>query len=271
MAIFDADLPANNSKLKELKILGKNPSRDDKKNVMILRKGDITIELTGIFKGTADHPLGIVTQIACFTGKDEAPTWDIAGLFLDVEFLFRKILNDKLDHVVNEIFKKKDAIAGSHFDDKLYGMGKDDEINGWRGNDLIYGGSGDDAINGYLGNDTLYGGTGRDSLKGDNGKDAFVFAEQPKWQNHDDIRDFKPGRDQIWLDQAFFSALPKGVLDEDAFVVGKDVEGPEDRIVYRPQTGQAYYDPDGTGDAPRSIFADFLKKPDLSAGDFLVI
>lgn len=54
------------------------------------------------------------------------------------------------------LFAGEDDIAGSYFNDKLYGFDGNDRIDAWYGNDIIDGGAGADLMIGGKGNDTYY-------------------------------------------------------------------------------------------------------------------
>ena len=252
MAFFDADLPVNNSKLPELEILGKSVQVEEKKGILYLSKNGITIELTGVFKETKTGIDGTVVQLVCKTGDDE-PTWDISGLEYDFDKLFTQIGDGKLDKVIEEMFKKKDLIWGSNFDDKLFGFKGDDEVVGWSGNDW------------------LNGGLGRDKLVGKMGDDTFVFDVALKSGNIDKIADFNVNRDTIALKQKIFTEFEKGNLHKAELTIGKTAEGSEAQIIYRKGKGHLSYDADGDGPGEALKFANMQKNKDINHDDFLVI
>ncbi len=66
-----------------------------------------------------------------------------------------------------------DRLVGGFGDDTLNGGSGDDNLNGGLGNDLLNGGSGDDNLNGGLGDDTLNGGLGNDILFASIGDDLL--------------------------------------------------------------------------------------------------
>ncbi|CAN7632327.1 calcium-binding protein [Pararhizobium sp. LjRoot238] len=96
-------------------------------------------------------------------------------------------------HADGDSFFNFEDIAGSAFNDALYGDAGANLIQGQGGNDSLYGrdgadrlyglagadaldgGAGDDTLSGGDDNDALYGNTGRDLLYGGAGADRFVF------------------------------------------------------------------------------------------------
>jgi Ca2+-binding RTX toxin-like protein len=253
MPILDADQPINTRKLSELDILD-GPYRVDKMKPeeIIVSKGDITIHLLGQFLITSGGVLkGLLQSIA--VEKAELPAWDLSELYIDFVRFVDRIENGNLKHVIKDIFQKSDTIAGSHFDDKLYGGKGADHIKGWKGDDLIAGEEGRDELTGYA------------------GMDRFVFGENLNYRHADEITDFKPGSDQIWLKKSMFTELPRGALDADAFVIGHGAEDKDDRIIYRPSSGKIFYDLDGRGGEGKTKFVTIDDHKDLTHLDFLVI
>ena len=171
--------------------------------------------------------------------------------------------NDSLDGE-----KKSDALYGGAGNDKLRGLEGNDKLRGGEGNDKIYGNIGDDALSGGGGKDWLNGGTGKDIMHGGGGADTFAFSKQLLKGNVDEIRDFNPQQDRIALDNAVFSGLKKGYLQEAQFATGtaSDSGG----ILYNSKSGKLYFDADGKGGDAAQLFA--VVDPDLniSAGDFWV-
>ena len=71
---------------------------------------------------------------------------------------------------------------------------------GGRGDDTLLGGDGDDVLRGGRGDDILAGYGGDDVMKGGPGADDFDYTDYPLRHNgSDEITDFKPGTDFIWL------------------------------------------------------------------------
>lgn len=111
-----------------------------------------------------------------------------------------------------------DVLDGGDGDDIMWGHDPSgagdlaDLINGGNGNDLIighdgadqlYGGAGQDTIAGGNGGDVLYGEAGNDNLYGNADGDAFVFNTINF--GADNIWDFTPGSDKIYMSTAIFA------------------------------------------------------------------
>jgi hypothetical protein len=149
--------------------------------------------------------------------------------------------------------------------ENLIGTSFNDVLNGNTAINAINGGTGNDFIKGYAGNDTLAGGSGQD---------FFVFnSTLNDVTNVDRITDFNVAADTIQLDDAVFTALATGALAASAFkdvaVAAKDAN---DRILYNSNTGNLYYDQDGSGSAFAAVkFATLTGLPALTAADFVVI
>src|SRR5260221_203100 len=125
------------------------------------------------------------------------------------------------------------------------GNGLDNAITGNTGNNFLSGGAG---------NDTLDGGAGNDSLTGGAGNDAFLFSGL---SGTDRIVDFNSGSDQIQLDGTVFTALGVGAVAANQLEVGTSGaisdtsgdnggDGGQDYLKYATDTGQLYYDDNGT-------------------------
>ncbi|MFI0846987.1 beta strand repeat-containing protein [Mesorhizobium sp. IMUNJ 23232] len=149
--------------------------------------------------------------------------------------------------------------------ENLIGTSFDDALNGASGANIINGGAGNDSIKGYAGNDTLTGGAGSDFFIFNTALDAAT--------NVDTITDYNVAADTIQLDNSIFTVLPVGPLAASAFkdvaVAAKDAN---DRILYNSDTGNLYYDQDGSGSVFGAIkFATLTGHPTLTAADFVVI
>lgn len=170
-----------------------------------------------------------------------------------------------------------DSISGGAGKDSISGEAGRDSINGGAGNDSINGGTGNDSISGGDGNDRIGGGEGFDKLRGGSGKDTFLFDTKVRSSNVDVIYDFSVKYDTIYLDNSFFKSLGSGSLRKpikvafDTFYIGSTAHDSNDRIIYNHQTGNIYYDPDGTGYAPMVRFAKLKKHLKLTNADFYVV
>lgn len=136
-----------------------------------------------------------------------------------------------------------------------------------RGNSIynqLYGWAGDDVIDGDDGFDTLTGGTGRDT---------FVFSTNIS--KYDKITDFSVVDDTIRLDLRVFGALSQapGVLNSASFTVSTVSAAADagDRIIYDRDSGNLYYDSNGTGAGGLTLFAQIGPGLALTAADFYVV
>ena len=126
---------------------------------------------------------------------------------------------------------------------------------------------------GNSGNDSLNGGTGNDRLIGGAGTDAFVFNAALGGGNSDRIVDFSVINDTVRLENAIFTGLANGVLAASAFTANLTGLATDalDRIIYDSDTGNLFFDADGTGAGARVQFAVLAANLALTNADFLVI
>lgn len=137
--------------------------------------------------------------------------------------------------------------------------------------DELTGANGADAISGLAGDDQIDGGLGKDRLTGGEGSDTFVFTAIGS-KHMDRITDFDPFRDKILLDFTAFATLSAGPLAASQF--GSSREGfattGQQRILYSTQSGQLFYDPDGSGPLGRQVFAQLDASLPLTSSHFFV-
>ena len=148
--------------------------------------------------------------------------------------------------------------------ENLHGSGYNDDLRGNAQNNTLWGWVGNDILNGRAGNDVLAGG---------NGADVFIFNTALGAGNVDRVTDFSVIDDTIRLENAIFTGLANGVLTSAAFVAnatGLAVDA-LDRIIYETDTGNLFFDADGTGAAARVQFAHLNAGLALTNADFLVI
>ena len=141
--------------------------------------------------------------------------------------------NNTGDAAQGDTYVSIENLSGSNFSDALYGNGGANAISGGNGNDLLVG---------YGGNDTLTGGAGAD---------RFDFRSPlSATTNVDRISDFNVADDTIRLENAIFTALTAvGTLASAAFASNSTglAGDSSDRIIYEKDTGELYYDADGSG------------------------
>ncbi len=166
-----------------------------------------------------------------------------------------------------------DTLLGGEGKDSLFGGTGDDLVDGGSDADMISGGLGRDRLRGGIGSDTLDGGLGSDSLTGGYGADSFVFNAKLDASNIDRIEDFKVGVDKILLESSIFTGLTEGNLSAFAFAANTTgfAADQNDRVIYETDTGNLYFDPDGSGAASRVLFGVVTSSPCLTYNDFAVI
>jgi Ca2+-binding RTX toxin-like protein len=174
-----------------------------------------------------------------------------------------------------------DWLLGNSSGDRLFGTSGNDRLKGYGGNDYLSGGNNNDHLYGGRGNDKLFGGSGHDYLRGEFGKDTltggsgndrFVFDTAPTKSNMDTITDFSVKYDSIQLAASVFTkAGSKGSLKAKAFWSGSAAHDRDDRVIYNDESGYLYYDPDGTGSAPKKMIAKLSKDLAITHKDFFIV
>jgi len=162
------------------------------------------------------------------------------------------------------------TLAGTDYQDTLYGGAKADRIKSLSGNDRLEGKAGNDTLDGGMGNDTLLGGSGAD---------YFCFSTAlNSFTNRDMLFDFNSVADTIRLDNDVFTCFAKAntLIAAGNFWAGKGVtqaHDADDRIIYNTQTGALYYDVDGQGGIAAVQFATVgtAFHPSITYKDFLVV
>jgi Ca2+-binding RTX toxin-like protein len=197
-------------------------------------------------------------------------------------FAGNDIFNGSGDNDLLRSYDGDDILYGNGGDDTLCGKGDNDTLFGGDGNDVLRGGRGDDTLSGGIGNDALYGGQGNDVyngglgndvLNGAKGMDVFIFdSTLSATSNVDTISSFETSKDLIKLDSAIFSELSgSAALSANEFCIGSEAQDANDRIIYDSNTGNLYYDADGTGAIAAIQFAILVGAPALGEGNFVVI
>jgi Ca2+-binding RTX toxin-like protein len=151
-------------------------------------------------------------------------------------------------------------------------------ISGTSGADTLLGTAGADHILGNAGADFLYGKGGADRLTGGAGADKFVFDTRYDG-TIDEILDFNPLEDAIYLDNAVFTKLGSGSLGSPRKIGATNLEDgagarpndSNDYIIYDSITGNLSYDADGNGAGAAVVFAHLQSGLNLAAAHFYVI
>lgn len=164
-----------------------------------------------------------------------------------------------------------ERIVGSSFRDSLIGSKNDDILEGGNGPDRLIGNAGDDILNGGKRGDFLAGGAGNDSLTGGSGRDRFRFNSLLN-AGIDTIQDFQSQLDTIQIKGSQFDGtLSKGLLSETQFVLGTAATSSVHRVVYHQETGQLFFDSDGSGSQSQTLFAVLGNQSSLLASNIRVI
>ncbi|MEZ0233213.1 MAG: beta strand repeat-containing protein [Methylophilaceae bacterium] len=166
-----------------------------------------------------------------------------------------------------------DELDGGEGNDSLDGGVGDDVLSGGEDNDTLIGGIGTDELIGGAGNDKLVGGLGNDTLTGDNGADIFVFnTALNATTNVDIITDFVSSEDSLYLDNAIFKKLGgDGILNSTYFHEGTVALTTSQFLIYDNQTGNLFYDADGSGAGKAVLFAKFGVETTLDASDIQIV
>ena len=172
-----------------------------------------------------------------------------------------------------DVYLSIENLHGSKFGDDLRGNAGGNTLWGWDGNDILHGRAGNDVLNGGNGGDILLGGLGADRLDGGAGADVFIFNTALGAGNVDRVTDFSVIDDTIRLENAIFTGLVNGALTAAAFVANATGQAADalDRIIYETDTGNLFFDADGTGSGARVQFAVLNPGLALTNADFFVI
>jgi endoglucanase len=182
-----------------------------------------------------------------------------------------------------------DTLIGGNADDSIFGKGGNDRLDGYLGNDVLRGGDGNDILSGHAGNDTLFGdagndrlwgydgndsligGKGQDSLSGGGGRDSYYLTDTVTGE-FDKIVEFNITQDKILLSKLEFGLNQSlGTLDSNQFRLGSSAVTASDRFIYNQQTGNLFFDADGTGRIAAVQIATFYDKAALSYNNIQVV
>lgn len=165
-------------------------------------------------------------------------------------------------------------IVGNSGNNVLRGDVGNYTLNSAGGNDILIGGAGNDTLDGQLGNDTLTGGVGADKIVYNTGR-KFSGADL----GSDRITDFKLNleADKIVLGKTTFeltSAVGNAFSVATEFAsVTTDLlaKGSAAKIVYSSETGNLFYNANGTAQGGEAIVTNLASRPtSLIATDFII-
>jgi Ca2+-binding RTX toxin-like protein len=144
-------------------------------------------------------------------------------------------------------------------DNPINGIGNelDNTITGNNSSNVLFGKQGNDTLLGEGGDDRLVGGIGDDILTGGDGADRFY-----RWRSDtgvDTITDFQVGEDRLCFSARGFGGdlVKGGVLGEEQFSLGISATTESNRFIYDSDTGNLFFDIDGTGDTQQVQIATF--------------
>lgn len=168
--------------------------------------------------------------------------------------------------------KREEGVVARIYDPGKIGTAAADVLTGAVLGRVIDGLGGNDKITGTALADRLDGGAGRDTLTGAAGKDVFVFSVSPTAANVDTIKDFKPVDDTIALENSIFRAFGAKV-DAAELVANADglAKDANDFLIYEKDTGELYYDSNGSAAGGSLLVAMLPKNLVLTAADFTLI
>jgi hypothetical protein len=127
-------------------------------------------------------------------------------------------------------------------------------------------------ITGNAGDNRLEGREGNDTLSGLGGDDTFVFNTKLGASNIDTVLDFNVADDRFLLSDVIFTAVNSGVLLSGYFRNNTTglAQDSNDHIIYERDTGELYYDANGTGSGSGILFAKITVGLSLTNADFAV-
>jgi len=208
----------------------------------------------------ADSAAGLTVSL----DKASANTGDAKGdVYYQIQSLTGSAFDDKLtgSDAVN-------VLDGGAGDDVLEGLDGMDTLNGGEGSDKLYGGDKNDTLSGGDADDLLYGGDGYDFFTGGAGADRF-YIDGPLG-TYDKISDFEHDVDKIAVSKSAYGVDHLWEID---FVSGRrptpEEKGPT--LLYNTESGDLWWDADGTGSKDAVKMADLLNKPDFSLGDIVLV
>ncbi len=116
------------------------------------------------------------------TGRDRAQySESTAALLVDLQYM-----QYNTGEALGDVFSGIEGVAGSSFNDTLFGDSYANQLFGRDGADALIGRGGHDYLNGGAGADTLNGGAENDTMRGGTHADTFVFNA-----GRDVIEDFR--------------------------------------------------------------------------------
>ncbi len=152
-------------------------------------------------------------------------------------------------------------LRGNEFNNQIIGSAQSDVLIGGAGNDTVTGGAGSDTLTGSIGLDRMTGGA-----------DADTFVLLRATGSTDTITDFTHDLDLLQITAATFG-LAAGPLDAARFAANLTGQATtlDQRFIYETDTGNLFYDANGSSGGGSVLIATLLGRPTLDAGDFSLI
>jgi len=188
----------------------------------------------------------------------------LAGGIDTVASLVSLTLGDSLENLILIGFALLDNPingTGNELDNTITGNDSNNILSGKQGNDALLGGGGDDRIVGGIGDDIITGGDGADRFY--------------RWRSDtgvDTITDFQVGEDLLYFSAKGFGGnlVKGGVLGEEQFTLGISATTESNRFIYDTDTGNLFFDIDGTGDSQQVQIATLSSGLALSNTDIFI-
>lgn len=177
------------------------------------------------------------------------------------------------DHLYGSTGNNK--LWGSAGNDYIFGDSGDDSLYGEDGADTVLGGYGSDMLSAGAGNDRVGGGAGNDILFGGTGADRFLFnSTLDVSTNVDAVGSFSVADDTIELDNAVFTRFTAtGNISWSMFISNTSglAQDSNDFLIYERDTGDLFYDSNGSASGGRILFAELDPNLSLTYRDFVIV
>ncbi len=163
-----------------------------------------------------------------------------------------------------------DELRGNQGNDTLRGGQQNDILLGDNGNDNLFGDRDNDNLSGGNGEDTLTGGIGQDTLTGGTGQDSFSFTSSN--EGIDQIADFSVVDDTIAVSATGFGGglVANATITEEQFIIGTAATTTSHRFIYDNNSGNLFFDEDGTGTLAAVQIATLDGRLDMNNEDIFV-
>ncbi|WP_421723272.1 hypothetical protein [Bauldia sp.] len=113
-------------------------------------------------------------------------------------------------------------------------------------------------------------GEGMDKLVLGNSKDKIDFNNTLGATNTNRVKNFETGKDKFFLEEAIFTGLTLGTLQQSEFTRGTEAKGPGPQLIYDKPNGLVWFDDDGAGGNGQVLFLELDDDTALKHDDFTV-